>query len=174
MVARSATIFCDYTATFACLHHLEKYLLLAANHRDEVVSPVGRDSPGLLSSPVHHGDVHPCSYHAGSFHSGDRFRILSSSGLVVHLLHGWPSMIDLFATSLTARLPVYFSKMPSSLSVGPLSSDNRHEVHLCRPEVVHVCEFSLGSILTSVGNCPRTSSDYRTTRLSYYAREEFV
>ena len=36
-------------------------------------------------------------------------------GVVDHLVHKWPAVIDLFVTSLTARLPVYF----------PLASDSR-------------------------------------------------
>ena len=34
--------------------------------------------------------------------------------VVDHLVHKWPAVIDLFATSLTARLPVYFSPASDS------------------------------------------------------------
>ena len=38
--------------------------------------------------------------------------------LVDHLVHKWPAVIDLFATSLTARLPVYFSPASDSRAAG--------------------------------------------------------
>ena len=38
--------------------------------------------------------------------------------VVDHLVHKWPAVIDLFATSLTARLPVYFSPASDSRAVG--------------------------------------------------------
>ena len=38
--------------------------------------------------------------------------------VVDHLAHKWPAVIDLFATSLTARLPVYFSPASDSRAAG--------------------------------------------------------
>ena len=38
--------------------------------------------------------------------------------VVDQLIHKWPAVIDLFATSLTARLPVYFSPASDSRAVG--------------------------------------------------------
>ena len=38
--------------------------------------------------------------------------------VVDHLVHKWPAVIDLFATSLTARLPVYFSPTSDSRAAG--------------------------------------------------------
>ena len=38
--------------------------------------------------------------------------------VVDHLVHKWPAVIDLFATSLTARLPVYFSPASDSWAEG--------------------------------------------------------
>ena len=38
--------------------------------------------------------------------------------VVDHLVHKWPAMIDLFATSLTVRLPVYFSPASDSRAAG--------------------------------------------------------
>ena len=38
--------------------------------------------------------------------------------VVDHLVHKWPAVIDLFATSLTARLPVYFSPASDSRAAG--------------------------------------------------------
>ena len=38
--------------------------------------------------------------------------------VVDHLVHKWPAVIDLFATSLTARLPMYFSPASDSRAAG--------------------------------------------------------
>ena len=38
--------------------------------------------------------------------------------VVDHLVHKWPAVIDLFATSLTTRLPVYFSPASDSRAAG--------------------------------------------------------
>ena len=38
--------------------------------------------------------------------------------VVDHLVQKWPAVIDLFATSLTARLPVYFSSASDSRAAG--------------------------------------------------------
>ena len=38
--------------------------------------------------------------------------------VVDHLVHKWPAVIDLFATSMTARLPVYFSPASDSRAAG--------------------------------------------------------
>ena len=38
--------------------------------------------------------------------------------VVDHLVHKWPAVIDLFAMSLTARLPVYFSPASDSRAAG--------------------------------------------------------
>ena len=38
--------------------------------------------------------------------------------VVDHLVHKWPAVIDLFVTSLTARLPVYFSPASDSRAAG--------------------------------------------------------
>ena len=68
--------------------------------------------------------------------------------VVDHLVHKWPAVIDLFAMSLTARLPVYFSPASDSRAVGTdallqprqspglcLSSDRHYKESSCRTEV---------------------------------------
>ena len=70
--------------------------------------------------------------------------------VVDHLVHKWPAVIDVFATSLTARLPVYFSpasdsraggdgRSPPALGQSPslcLSSDHHHKESSCQTEVL--------------------------------------
>ena len=73
-------------------------------------SPVGRIHGDHASSPVHPG---VSSTRERIFLVGNNLVIGSEWTLhqevVQDLLHQWPAIIDLFATSLTARLPVFFA-----------------------------------------------------------------
>ena len=92
--------------------------------------------------------------------------------VVDHLVHKWPAVIDLFATSLTARLPVYFSPASrfegggdgrSSLALGQppslcLSSDRHHKESSCQTEVFEELRVdSHRSVLASEGLVPGPS-----------------
>ena len=72
-------------------------------------SLVGRIHGGHASSPVHPG---VSQHESGSF---SRPNLVIGSEWTLHqevvqvLLHQWPAIIDLFATSLTARFPVFFA-----------------------------------------------------------------
>ena len=92
--------------------------------------------------------------------------------VVDHLVHKWPAVIDLFATSLTARLPVYFSPASDSRGSGDgrsspalgqspslcFSSDRHHKESSCQTEVLEELRVdSHRSVLASEGMVPGPS-----------------
>ena len=70
-------------------------------------SPVGRIYENHATSPVNPGVSQHESGSSQSAQPGDRVGM--DATVVQDLLHQWPAIIDLFATSLTARLPVFFA-----------------------------------------------------------------
>ena len=72
-------------------------------------SPVGRIHEDHATSPVHPGVSQHESGSSQSAQPGDRVGWTLHQEVVQDLLHQWPAIIDLFATSLTARLPVFFA-----------------------------------------------------------------
>ena len=92
--------------------------------------------------------------------------------VVDQLVHKWPAVIDLFATSLTARLPVYFSPASDPRAAGTdallsilgrspslrLSSDRHHKESASQTEVLEELRVdSHSSVLASEGLVPRSS-----------------
>ena len=81
-------------------------------------SSLGGEPTHSSPSPVHHGVVQRHRRRAESPQSGDRFGMDPSQEVVDQLVHRWPAVIDLFATALTARLPVYFSPASDPQAAG--------------------------------------------------------
>ena len=83
-------------------------------------TPVGGPVGSSVLRQHHHSSVcpSPAAIHHGlvQCHSG-RSQVIGSDWtlhqeVVDQLVHKWPAVIRLFATSLTARLPVYFHRPP--------------------------------------------------------------
>ena len=97
--------------------------------------------------------------------------------VVDHLVHKWPAVIDLFATSLTARLPVYFSPASDPQAAGTdallQSWDNLQAyafppIAITRRVLVKLrssknCVNTHSSVLASRGNGSRTFWNYCPT-----------
>ena len=85
-------------------------------------TPLGGESPCPSLATIHHGLVQCHSGRSKSPQSGDRVGMDPSSGgsrsTGPQMVHKWPVVIDLFATSLTARLPVYFLPASDSRAAG--------------------------------------------------------
>ena len=108
LVGLSVALFCDNTTTVAYLRRsggtfsstlnatAREILLWAENHRVRLLPQfiMGSSNQVIESEWTLHQEV------------------------VDHLVHKWPAVIDLFATSLTARLPVYFSPASDSRAAG--------------------------------------------------------
>ena len=112
---KTIALFCDNVTTVAYLRRLggtrSQVLFLKAKEipQSERDSPVGRIYEDHATSPVHPG----VSYTSADLLS--RPNLVIGSEWTLHqevaqdLLHQWLAIIDLFATSLTARLPVFFA-----------------------------------------------------------------
>ena len=129
---------------------------------------MGGDQPFPSPASVHHGLVQCHSGHSASSQSGDWVRVDSPSGGSRSLVHKWPAVIVLFAMSLTAGLPVYFSPASDSRAAGTdallqpcdtpglcLSSDRHYKESSCRTEVFKELRVhSHRSVLASGGLVP--------------------
>ena len=93
-------------------------VLLHSERHGEGDTPLGRESPCPSPASIHHGLVQCHSGRSESSQSGDGSEWTLHQEVVDHLVHKWPAVIDLFATSLTARLPVYFSPASDSQAAG--------------------------------------------------------
>ena len=77
-------------------------------------SPLGGELPHSSSAPVHHVTADALSRPNQVI--GSEWTLHQE--VVDQLVHKWPAVIDLFATSLTARLPVYFSPASDPRAAG--------------------------------------------------------
>ena len=118
LVGLSVALFCDNTTTVAYLRRsggtfsstlnatAREVLLWAENHRvrllPQFIMGSSNDTADALSRP---NQV-----------IGSEWTLHQE--VVDHLVHKWPAMIDLFATSLTVRLPVYFSPASDPRAAG--------------------------------------------------------
>ena len=81
-------------------------------------SPLGGESPRPSSAPVHHGVVQVTADALSRPNQVIGSEWTLHQEVVDQLVHRWPAVIDLFATSLTARLPVYFSPASDPRAAG--------------------------------------------------------
>ena len=118
LVGLSVALFCDNTTTVAYLRRsggtfsstlnatAREILLWAENHRvrllPQFIMGSSNVTAGALSRP--------------NQMIGSEWTLHQE--VVDHLVHKWPAVIDLFATSLTARLPVYFSPASDPQAAG--------------------------------------------------------
>ena len=118
LVGLSVALFCDNTTTVAYLRRsggtfsstlndtAREILLWAENHRvrllPQFIMGSSNVTADILSRP---NQV-----------IGSEWTLHQE--VVDHLVHKWPAVIDLFATSLTARLPLYFSPASDSRAAG--------------------------------------------------------
>ena len=118
LVGLSVALFCDNTTTVA-------YLCRSGGTFSSTLNATAREI--LLWAESNHVRLLPQFIMGSSNVTAD---ILSRPNQVIgsewtlhqevvdHLVHKWPAVIDLFATSLTARLPVYFLPASDSRAVG--------------------------------------------------------
>ena len=118
LVGLSVALFCDNTTTVA-------YLRRSGGTFSSTLNDTAREI--LLWAENHHVRLLPQFIVGSSNVTAD---VLSCPNQVIgsdwtlhqevvdHLVHKWPAVIDLFATSLTARLPVYFSLASDSRAAG--------------------------------------------------------
>ena len=118
LVGRSVVLFCDNTTTVA-------YLRRSGGTFSSTLNATAREI--LLWAETNRVRLLPQFIMGSSNVTAD---ILSRPNQVIgsewtlhqevvdHLVHKWPAVIDLFATSLTARLPVYFSPTSDSRAAG--------------------------------------------------------
>ena len=114
LVGLSVALFCDNTATVAYLRRsggmfsstlnatAREILLWAENHRVRLLPQFIMGSSNVTADALSHPNQV----------IGSEWTLHQE--VVDHLVHKWPAVIDLFATSLTARLPVYFSPASDS------------------------------------------------------------
>ena len=81
-------------------------------------SPLGGESPHSSPPPVHHGSSNVTADALSRPNQVIGSEWTLHQEVVDQLVHKWPAMIDLFATSLTARLPVYFSPASDPRAAG--------------------------------------------------------
>ena len=93
-------------------------VLLHSERHGEGDTPLGGESLCPPPASIHHGLV---QCHSGRSESPNQ--VIGSEWtlhqeVIDHLVHKWPAVIDLFATSLTARLPLYYSLASDSRAAG--------------------------------------------------------
>ena len=118
LVDLSVALFCDNTTTVAYLRRsggtfsstlnatAREILLWAENHRVRLLPQFIMGSSNVTADALS-----PPNQVIGS-------EWTLHQEVVDHLVHKWPAVIDLFATSLTVRLPVYFSPASDSRAAG--------------------------------------------------------
>ena len=118
LVGLSVALFCDNTTTVAYLRHsggtfsstlnatAREILLWAENHRVRLLPQFIMGSSNVTADALSRPNQV----------IGSEWTLHQE--VVDHLVHKWPAVIDLFATSLTARLPVYFSPASDSWAAG--------------------------------------------------------
>ena len=172
IVGMSVALFCDNTTTVA-------YLRRSGGTFSSTLNSTAREV--LLWAESRHIRLFPQFIMGSSNVTADALsrpnQVIGSEWtlhqeVVDQLVHRWPAMIDLFATSLTARLPVYFSPAsdpresrdgcPSpALGRSPsvrLSSDRHHKESSSQTEVIEELRVdSHSSVLASEGLVSRPS-----------------
>ena len=118
LVGLSVALFCDNTTTVAYLRRsggtfsstlndtAREILLWAENHRVRLLPQFIMGSSNVTADVLSRPNQV----------IGSEWTLHQE--VVDHLVHKWPAVIDLFATSLTARLPVYFSPASGSRAAG--------------------------------------------------------
>ena len=118
LVGLSVALFCDNTTTVAYLRRsggtfsstlndtAREILLWAENHRVRLLPQFIMGSSNVTADALSRPNQV----------IGSEWTLHQE--VVDHLVHKWPAVIDLFATSLTARLPVYFSSASDSRAAG--------------------------------------------------------
>ena len=118
LVGLSVALFCDTTTTVAYLRRsggtfsstlndtAREILLWAENHRVRLLPQFSMGSSNVTADVLSRPNQV----------IGSEWTLHQE--VVDHLVHKWPAVIDLFATSLTARLPVYFSPASDSRAAG--------------------------------------------------------
>ena len=118
LVDLSVALFCDNTTTVAYLRRsggtfsstlndtAREILLWAENHRVRLLPQFIMGSSNVTADVLSRPNQV----------IGSEWTLHQE--VVDHLVHKWPAVIDLFATSLTARLPVYFSPASDSRAAG--------------------------------------------------------
>ena len=115
---RSVSLFTDNTTALSYLQNRGYPFVNVEFHGSCSTQPL-RGPPHSSASPVHSGGR--LNVLADSL--SHRLQVLGSEWTLCfpafrELLHWWPSTIDLFATALNHRLPVYFSPMVDPQSAG--------------------------------------------------------
>ena len=118
LLGLSVALFCDNTTTVAYLRRsggtfsstlnatAREILLWAENHRVRLLPQFIMGSSNVTADALSHPNQV----------IGSEWTLHQE--VVDHLVHKWPAVIDLFVTSLTARLPVYFSLASDSRAAG--------------------------------------------------------
>ena len=118
LVGLSVALFCDNTTTVAYLRRsggtfsstlnatAREILLWAENHRVRLLPQFIMGSSNVTADALSRPNQV----------IGSEWTLHQE--VVDQLVHKWPAVIDLFATSLTARLPVYFSPASDSRAAG--------------------------------------------------------
>ena len=118
LVGLSVALFCDNTTTVAYLRRsggtfsstlnttAREVLLWAENHRVRLLPQFIMGSSNVTADALSHPNQV----------IGSEWTLHQE--VVDQLVHKWPAVIDLFATSLTARLPVYFSPASDPRAAG--------------------------------------------------------
>ena len=108
LVGLSVALFCDNTTTVA-------YLRRSGGTFSSTLNATAREI--LLWAENHRVRLLPQFIMGSSNVTADALS-RPNQEVVDHLVHKWPAVIDLFATSLTARLPVYFSPASDPQAAG--------------------------------------------------------
>ena len=118
LVGLSVALFCDNTTTVAYLRRsggtfsstlnatAREILLWAENHRVRLLPQFIMGSSNVTADALSRPNQV----------IGSEWTLHQE--VVDHLVHKWPAVIDLFATSVTARLPVYFSPASDPRAAG--------------------------------------------------------
>ena len=93
-------------------------IFLGSKLQGEGGSPVGGGPSSPSPSPVHHGVVQRSGGHSESSTQVIGSEWTLHQAVVDRLIHQWPAVIDLFTSSMTARLPVYFSSASDPMAAG--------------------------------------------------------
>ena len=118
LVVLSVALFCDNTTTVAYLRHSSRTFssTLNATAREILLWAENRRVSLLPQFIMGSSNVTADALSRPNQVIGSEWTLHQE--VVDHLVHKWPAVIDLFATSLTARLPVYFSPASDSRAAG--------------------------------------------------------
>ena len=118
IMGMSVALFCDNAATVAYLHHSGGTFssTLNATAREVLLWAESRRIRLLPQFIMGSSNVNADALSRPNLVIGSEWTLHQE--VVDQLVHKWPAMIDLFATSLTARLPVYFSPASDPRAAG--------------------------------------------------------